>query len=229
MHRLGPARCRASAESEKAPTLSKDADLRPLGVRARLSLLLAVFAIAVGYGFLLPILPFTIERIAGIADVDVLSRHTSLLTGTYTLAIFLFAPSWGRAADRHGRRPVMFAGQAELDALAPCTGPRISGGGPCRGAFRSNQCRLGNHRGIGRGQPRDPVSHRDLLDLDRAALWRDSDAPCRLRADRRGRSRGLASSLGLPRLLAGARPDEPTARRIAAPARAIASAPRTEG
>jgi hypothetical protein len=40
---------------------------------------------------------------------------------------------------------------------------------------------------------------------------------------------GLASSLGLPRLLAGARPDEPTARRIAAPARAIASAPRTEG
>jgi MFS family permease len=39
-----------------------------------------------------------------------LARHTGLLTGTYILAIFLFAPLWGKLSDRWGRRPVMLAG-----------------------------------------------------------------------------------------------------------------------
>lgn len=75
-------------------------------------LLLAIFVITVGYGFLLPILPFTIERMAGTADPAALSRHTGLLTGTYTLALFLFAPLWGRFADRYGRRPMILLGLA---------------------------------------------------------------------------------------------------------------------
>ncbi|MBB5753695.1 MFS family permease [Xanthobacter flavus] len=75
-----------------------------------LSLLLAMFTISVGYGFLLPILPLAIERLAGTTDPIVVSRHTGMLTGTYTLALFLFAPLWGRLADRHGRRPVLLAG-----------------------------------------------------------------------------------------------------------------------
>jgi len=74
------------------------------------SLLLAMFVIAVGYGFLLPILPFMIERIAGTPDPATLSRHTGLLTGTYTLALFLFAPLWGRVTARRGRRPVILLG-----------------------------------------------------------------------------------------------------------------------
>jgi MFS family permease len=90
--------------------MNEVAGRRPLRARSLLSLLLAVFAIAVGYGFLLPILPLTIERIAGTADPDVLSRHTGLLTGTYTLALFLFAPLWGGVADRRGRRPVILTG-----------------------------------------------------------------------------------------------------------------------
>jgi MFS family permease len=69
-----------------------------------------MFATSVGYGFLLPILPRILERVASTTDPAVLSRHTGLLTGTYTLALFLFAPLWGRFADRHGRRPALLSG-----------------------------------------------------------------------------------------------------------------------
>jgi MFS family permease len=74
------------------------------------ALLLAMFAITVGYGIVLPIFPFLIERVAGTADAATLSWHTGLLTGTYLLAIFLFAPIWGRMSDQWGRRPVILLG-----------------------------------------------------------------------------------------------------------------------
>jgi len=84
--------------------------LRPLPPRSLAALLLAMFAIALGYGFLLPILPSTIARIAGTSDPAILAQHTGVLTGTYTLALFLFAPLWGRFSDRYGRRPAIVAG-----------------------------------------------------------------------------------------------------------------------
>lgn len=84
--------------------------IRPLRWPTLISLLLAIFVIAVGYGFLLPILPLMIERIAVGSELATLSSHTGLLTGSYTLALFLFAPLWGRIADRRGRRPVIMLG-----------------------------------------------------------------------------------------------------------------------
>lgn len=89
----------------------EDSIPQSLRLRSLAALLLAMFAIALGYGFLLPILPSTIARIAGTADPDVLARHTGILTGTYTLALFLFAPLWGRLSDRYGRRPLIVIGQ----------------------------------------------------------------------------------------------------------------------
>lgn len=70
----------------------------------------AMFTVAVGYGVVLPILPFSIERLVGTGDAAAISRNTGLLTGTYALALFLFAPSWGRASDRLGRRPMILFG-----------------------------------------------------------------------------------------------------------------------
>jgi DHA1 family multidrug resistance protein-like MFS transporter len=55
-------------------------------------------------------LPFLIERISGATDAAALSWHTGLITGTYILAIFLFAPLWGKISDRWGRRPVLLMG-----------------------------------------------------------------------------------------------------------------------
>lgn len=82
----------------------------PLSWSQLSALLLAMLAITVGYSIVLPILPFLIERLAASADTTTLSRHTGLLTGTYILAIFLFAPLWGRLSDSHGRKPVMLIG-----------------------------------------------------------------------------------------------------------------------
>ena len=75
------------------------------------ALMLAAFTVSVGYGVVLPLLPYLIERLLG-ADVDVaqVSRHTGLLTAVYTLSPFLFAPMWGRLADRFGPRGVLLVG-----------------------------------------------------------------------------------------------------------------------
>lgn len=76
--------------------------------------MLAMFAVSVGYSIVLPILPFLIERLAGTTDPATLSQHTGLLTGTYVLAIFLFAPFWGKLSDRQARRPVILLGLGGL-------------------------------------------------------------------------------------------------------------------
>jgi len=75
------------------------------------ALMLAVFTVSVGFGIVLPLLPYLIERLLG-AGVETaqISRHTGLLTAVYTLSLFLFAPMWGRLSDRRGPRGVLLAG-----------------------------------------------------------------------------------------------------------------------
>ncbi len=72
------------------------------------TLMLAVFTVSVGYGVVLPLLPYMIERLLGAgAGPAQVPWNTGLLTGVYTLALFLFAPFWGRLSDRRGRRSVL--------------------------------------------------------------------------------------------------------------------------
>jgi MFS family permease len=75
------------------------------------ALMLAVFTVSVGFGVVLPLLPYLIERLVG-AGVETaqVSRHTGLLTAVYTLSLFLFAPMWGRLSDRRGPRGVLLVG-----------------------------------------------------------------------------------------------------------------------
>jgi MFS family permease len=75
------------------------------------TLMAAVFTVSVGFSVLLPLLPNLIERFLGAeGEAAQVSRHTGLLTGVYTLALFLFAPAWGRLSDRYGRRGVLLVG-----------------------------------------------------------------------------------------------------------------------
>lgn len=86
---------------------------RPAGVSTPilLALMLAVLTVSVGYGVALPLLPYLMERLLGAGtSVAKVSRHTGLLTAIYTLALFLFAPLWGRLADRRGPRGVLLLG-----------------------------------------------------------------------------------------------------------------------
>ena len=67
-------------------------------------LMLSVFTVSLGFGIVLPLLPYAIERLLGAgSDPTQVSRSTGLLTGLYMLSIFLFAPAWGHLSDRYGR------------------------------------------------------------------------------------------------------------------------------
>ena len=69
------------------------------------ALLFGAFVSQLGYAVAQPLLPFLLGRVgAGV------TLHTGLLTGTYALALFLFAPMWGLAADRWPRRIIFLAG-----------------------------------------------------------------------------------------------------------------------
>ncbi len=80
------------------------------------AMLLSVFAVSAGYGIVLPVLPFLIERFPGQGGLASIGSHTGLLTGVYVLAVFLFAPLWGAISDRKGRKPVMAFGLSGVAA-----------------------------------------------------------------------------------------------------------------
>lgn len=67
-------------------------------------LFLTVFVDLVGFGIVLPLLPFYADRF-GASGVEV-----GWLVAVYSLAQLFFAPIWGRLSDRFGRRPILIVG-----------------------------------------------------------------------------------------------------------------------
>ena len=65
------------------------------------ALLLTIFIDTVGFGIILPLLPFFAERF-GASPLQV-----TLLATVYSFSQFIFAPLWGRLSDRGGRRPII--------------------------------------------------------------------------------------------------------------------------
>jgi MFS family permease len=85
----------------------------PAGIppRTMAVLMLAVFTVSMGFGVVLPLLPYLVERLLGAAsDARQVSRATGLLTAIYTLSLFIFAPFWGHLSDRLGRRTILLVG-----------------------------------------------------------------------------------------------------------------------
>lgn len=73
-------------------------------------LMLSVFSISIGYGIVLPILPFLLEnRFGGNNDFSV-AWHTGMMTGVFMFMLFICAPLWGKLSDNIGRRQVILIG-----------------------------------------------------------------------------------------------------------------------
>ena len=68
-----------------------------------LILLTCLFVVMMGYGVLLPVLPFFLERImTSSTPPDNIAFHFGILTAIYPVALVFTAPLWGRVADRLG-------------------------------------------------------------------------------------------------------------------------------
>src|SRR5258707_15698720 len=69
-------------------------------------LFLIVFVDLVGFGLIIPLLPFYAERFGASPQL------VTLLLAIFSLMSMLAAPVWGRLSDRIGRRPVLMASMA---------------------------------------------------------------------------------------------------------------------
>ena len=67
-------------------------------------LFLVMFLVMVGFGIIIPVLPFYAENLGASA------LELGLLMAVYSLMQLLFAPMWGRISDRIGRKPVILTG-----------------------------------------------------------------------------------------------------------------------
>lgn len=72
--------------------------------RSMAVLFMVLFLVMVGFGIIIPVLPFLILDYGGG------STTMGLLMAAYSLTQFIFSPYWGRLSDRIGRRPVLIIG-----------------------------------------------------------------------------------------------------------------------
>ncbi len=95
-------------------------------------LFLIVFLDLVGFGLVIPLLPFYVQRVGEGPEV------ITAVLGLYSLAQFAAAPMWGRLSDRYGRKPILvvtsfgYAGSflllAVADTLPLLIASRVFGG-----------------------------------------------------------------------------------------------------
>lgn len=71
-------------------------------------LFIVMFLVMVGFGIIIPVLPFYAE------EIGANPTELGLLMSVYSLMQLIFAPLWGQVSDRIGRKPVMMIGIAGL-------------------------------------------------------------------------------------------------------------------
>ncbi|MBR7553083.1 MFS transporter [Allobacillus sp. GCM10007491] len=63
-----------------------------------------MFLVMLGFGIIIPVLPYYAEELGATAT------ELGLLMAVYSFMQFIFAPMWGRISDRIGRKPVIMIG-----------------------------------------------------------------------------------------------------------------------
>jgi DHA1 family multidrug resistance protein-like MFS transporter len=87
-------------------------------------ILLSLFVVMLGYGILLPTLPYYTERLAlkDNLDADSINFHIGLLTSIYPLFQLLFVVVWGKLSDKYGRKPIIIVGLVGFVIMQLLTG-----------------------------------------------------------------------------------------------------------
>jgi len=67
-------------------------------------LFFTILIVMMGFGIILPILPFLIEQFGASG------KAMGLLMASYAAAQFIFSPIWGKISDRFGRKPILVIG-----------------------------------------------------------------------------------------------------------------------
>lgn len=98
----------------------------------------ANFAVALGYGAILPLVPTMLARFAAVGTPASVAWHTGGLLGTYMLGLFVTAPMWGTLSDHMGGRRLFLVGLtgyaialvafAAADSLVSAYGWRVMAG-----------------------------------------------------------------------------------------------------
>lgn len=70
--------------------------------RPLLIIFLTIFIDLVGFGIVIPLLPFYAE------EMHATPFDIGILVSSFSLMQFLFSPVWGNLSDRYGRRPILF-------------------------------------------------------------------------------------------------------------------------
>lgn len=70
--------------------------------RALFVIFLVIFIDLLGFGIIIPVLPFFSENVLMMSKTEI-----GLLTGIYSLMQFVFTPVWGSLSDVYGRKPIL--------------------------------------------------------------------------------------------------------------------------
>ena len=88
----------------KTQTEKEKESKNPSNRRALSVLFLSVFIDLLGFGIIIPVLPYWNDTLGG-TDFTY-----SVILSIYSLMQFIFAPIWGRISDKRGRRPIILTG-----------------------------------------------------------------------------------------------------------------------
>ena len=94
------------AAADTGTTPAANAPISKEARRALMTIFLIVLTDLIGFGMILPLLPFYAKTF------NATDWQIGLLFGSFSLFQFIFTPIWGRLSDRIGRRPVLIASLA---------------------------------------------------------------------------------------------------------------------